>query len=78
MNGFGEIGQNGRFRAKMTIFGPKWRKRDFFAKKQNCHFLTFIEPGLHEKNQKNLMRGFLGNCDRRTNGWTNVRTSVNP
>ena len=58
MIGFGEIGQNGRF---WTVFGPKWRKRDFFAKKRNCNFLTFIEPGLHEKNQKNLMRGFLKN-----------------
>ena len=68
---------------KMAVFGPKWQfldrfwpkmaKTRFLAKKQNWHFLTFIEPGLHEKNQKNLMRGFLGNWWR-----TDGRTSVNP
>ena len=65
MNGFGEIGQNDRFWAKMAIFGPflaqNGENEIFFAKKRSCHFLTLIEPGLHEKNQKNIMRGFLGN-----------------
>ena len=53
MNGFEEIGQNGCFWAKMAIFGPflaqNGENKIFFAKKRNCHFLTFIEPGLHEK-----------------------------
>ena len=41
-------------------FRPKRANLEFSAKKQNCHFFTVTKPGLHEKNQKNLMRGFLG------------------
>ena len=35
-----------------------------------------MEPRLHEKNQKNLMRGFLGKC--RTDGRTDRRESIGP
>ena len=40
----------------------------------NCHFFTVTKLGLHEKNQKNLMRGFLGKV--RTDGRTNGRESI--
>ena len=45
----------------------------FWTKNRNCHFFTVMESQVHEKNQKNLMRGFL-----RKSGRTYGRTSVNP
>ena len=54
-----------------TIFSQKRTNFEFSAKKRNCHFFTVTESQVHEKSQKNLMRGFLR---KRTDG----RTSVNP
>ena len=61
--------KNGQF---WTIFGQKRANFEFSAKKRNCHFFT--KPGLHEKNQKNMMRGFLEKV--RTDGRTNGRESI--
>jgi len=62
MTGFGEIGQNGRFFAKMGyfwhFFAPKWRKRIIFEKIRKCHFCT---PIINQNNP--AMLGFLNkNC----------------
>ena len=60
----------GLFLPKMANFGQKRANFEFPAKKRNCHFFKVIKPGLYEKNQKYLMRGFLGKCR------TDVRESV--
>ena len=72
------LGYFGQF---WTIFGQKRANFEFSAKKRNCHFFTVTESRVHEKNQKNLMRGFLRKSGRtygRTDVRTDVRTSVNP
>ena len=60
------LAKNGQF---WTNFDQKRANFEFSTKNQNGHFFTFIKPRLHEKNQKNLMRGFL-----RKSGRTYVRT----
>ena len=62
------LAKNGQF---WTIFGQKRASFVFSAKKRNCHFLAFMDPLLHEKKQKILMRGFLRKSVR-----TDVRTDV--
>ena len=49
MNGLKDIERNGRFLAKMTIFGPKGAKREFPTEIQKCHFYTSIIPQLCAK-----------------------------
>ena len=64
------LAKNSKF---WTIFGQKRANFEFSAKKPNCHLFTVMESQVHEKNQKNLMRGFLRKSERMY-----VRTSVNP
>ena len=74
MTGFGEIGQNGRFWAKMAIFdsfGVKMGKMGFFGEKRKCHFRTLIMLQLCARNQNKPMNGF-SNLER-----TDERTRVN-
>ena len=64
------LAKNGQF---WTIFGQKRANFEFSAKKRNCHYFTVTESQVHEKNQKNLMRGFLRKSVRtyvRTDGRT--------
>ena len=42
----------------LAVFGQKWANFEFSTKKRNGHFFTFMEPRVHEKSQKNLMRHF--------------------
>ena len=71
----------------MCNFGPFLAKKmanfEFSAKKRNCHIFTVTESQVHEKNQKNMMRGFLrksgrtdGRMDGRTDGRTDKRESI--
>ena len=53
----------GCFGKKMANFGPFLAKKgpilNFRPKSETVTFFTVMEPQLHEKNQKNLMRRFL-------------------
>ena len=72
MRGFEDRGKKTRFGQKEGFLGiktPLGGKQEFSAKKRKRHFFTVTEPQVHEKNQKNLMRGFL-----RKSGRTDVRT----
>ena len=71
------LGQNGQF---LTIFGPKRRKRDFFAKIRKCHFRHIHKPQLCAKNQNNPMNGFsdLAVTNERTYGRTYGSETIGP
>ena len=75
MRGFEDRGQKDPILAKRGVLGdkppPLGGKQEFSTKKRKRHFFTVTEPQVHEKNQKNLMRGFLrksGQMYGRTDG----------
>ena len=67
------LAKNGQF---WTVFGQKRANFEFSAKKWTGHFFTFIKPGLHEKNQKNLMHHF-GIMSKKHRFWT-ILTNFGP
>ena len=60
---FGEIGQNGRFRAKMAIFFGGgvfarfgWKRDFFFGKTENVTFLRLLSCRFVEKSNERIVR----------------------
>ena len=68
------LGQKGRF---WTIFGQKGAIFEFSVKKRKRHFFLIFFLFFNTKNQKILMRGFLGKWAR-TDERTDGRTEGNP
>ena len=48
----------GQKRPNFGCFWPKKANFEYWTKKRNGHFFTFMKPRPHEKNPKNLMRQF--------------------